>query len=122
MKILLVDDDKAFASSVLGALEMRGHEVVWAPFSQDAEDALYDADYEGAPFDCAIVDWDLGLLSAMDGDGVTRLIKRDNPTMGVLLWSGMNRPEVDEADAQLVKSDIDELFDWLKYEAELRGE
>ncbi len=117
MRVLIVDDDMRLAESVGWALDARGYEVYFATTSQMALELMDEYMPEAV-----ITDWDLkqSMESEENGDWLTREIKKLWPTTGVLLWSGLTRPPVAEADSQIVKTDIDEMLAFVEYEKEVR--
>ncbi len=122
MNVLLVDDTTDFRESVARALRMRGYEVVEAGSSEDVDAIFIELDEPKSPFEVVICDYDLGMLSTLDGPEILATIKGFDPTVGTCLWSGLTRDPCEAADLQIVKGldAIDELFSWLEYEASLR--
>ena len=60
-KLLLVEDDKQFASAITISLRARGYEVVWASSGQIAIDR-----FASAKFDTVILDLGLGDMDGLD--------------------------------------------------------
>jgi response regulator RpfG family c-di-GMP phosphodiesterase len=122
MNILLVDDHDVESLSSL--LEMRDYRVQTAKSLQGAMDVLLldQDDPQCDPVHVVITDYDLGPLSNGDGDQLLAAVKRNWPTIGTCLWSGLDRPPCDAADLQITKMDIDDLLDWLREEALIHGE
>jgi two-component system cell cycle sensor histidine kinase/response regulator CckA len=114
VNILLVDDDATVRAWVARELESRGHVIIQVATSWDAYCAIEDE-----KFDAAIVDYDLG-LGQDTGPNILRAIKRHDPTIGTCLYSGLTRPDCEDADLQIVKSDPRSLLSWIEYEATLR--
>jgi len=71
-RVLVVDDDKAFGTFALAALESKGHDVDWAGSIQDALGSLYAGRY-----DLVIID-----LRLPDGSGLQ--LMRDATDEGLL--------------------------------------
>lgn len=80
--VLLLEDDLGFAASVVGALEARGHQTVWALTVAAARHV-----YEPDRFDVLLCDYELP-----DGTGLDFLAGiRGSGGATTILWSGLDR-------------------------------
>jgi two-component system, cell cycle sensor histidine kinase and response regulator CckA len=81
IRVLVVDDDEMVRKFTARVLVDAGYDVVLAC---DAIGALQLAKQQG-PFDLCVVDL---MMSVMNGDEVARLLRRDDPDIKILFFTG----------------------------------
>lgn len=108
-KILFVEDTADWRSMVQTFLELKGYDVVTA---QDASEAM--AKTEGVELGLIILDLNLAGESGMM---LMRFLKRNNPDVPVLLYTGMDHDDTtitamlrQGADRYLKKGSLEELL------------
>ena len=80
-RVLVVDDEEPIRTFIARVLVGEGYEVTLAA---DGPEALEIAEREG-PFDLCVVDM---LMPLMNGDEVARLLRRADPDLKVLYFTG----------------------------------
>jgi CheY-like chemotaxis protein len=95
--ILCVDDERISLMIRSRVLEKAGHDVIPARSASEALEIL-----QSRPVDLVLTDL---LMPGMNGADLAREVKRQNPTLPVVLFSGVNElpPEHSHADLFLSK-------------------
>ncbi|HXU94300.1 MAG TPA: response regulator [Gallionella sp.] len=76
LRVLVVDDNDSARRVMLSLLESFGIKAVPASGSMEALAAIEQADEEGQPFDCVVLDWD---MPGMSGLKAAKRIKQELP-------------------------------------------
>ncbi|MCB0065349.1 MAG: response regulator [Caldilineaceae bacterium] len=85
-RILVVDDEEVVREALVEALDMLGHQAIFAVDGEEAVEAYRNAHAGNAPYDLVITD--LTIPGSMGGQAATQAILQINPAAKVIVSSG----------------------------------
>lgn len=87
-KVLVIDDDYAFAEAIADMLADDGHTTLHAHDGNQAFEIMWEAN---PPFDVVACDWDLGMFDKRNGGEIVEFLRYEWGSPRYIIFSGLKR-------------------------------